>query len=266
MAGFTIFGANGWIGSALARHLAGKGHHVRGATRNDWPAAGQKLDNVIYAIGLTADFRGRPMQTAQAHVEMLLRVLERYSFESFLYLSSTRVYRGAQATTENAALLVNPTDPDDVYNVTKLAGESICLSQVQPRVRVVRISNVIGLGDRSNNFLPSIVAEARTKGRVLIRTSPDSEKDYLGLDDLLPLVEIVALEGKERLYNLASGRNVKHGEIAALVEQALGAAVSFADGAPTVSFPPIAVDRIRSEFGFAPSPFEQVFDRIARDQ
>jgi nucleoside-diphosphate-sugar epimerase len=262
MVSFTIFGAEGWIGSALALELASKGHQVRRVTRKTWPPPGQKLDNVVFAVGLTADFRGYPMQTAQAHVAALLDALERYRYDSFLYLSSTRVYRGAKETIENAALVVNPSDPDDVYNITKLAGESVCLSLADPHVRVARLSNVIGVGDHSGNFLSSVVSEAQATGRLIIMTSRESEKDYIGLSDILSLIESIALRGKYRLYNLASGRNVSHGEIAEMIIQTLRADVSFAENAAVITYPRIAIDRIRGEFGFTPSTFEKLFLEI----
>src|ERR1043166_5646069 len=94
---FTIFGAGGWIGSALARRLTSSGQEVRAVFRDNWPPGDEALGHVIYAIGLTADFRERPLATAQAHVGTLTRALEFSRFKSFLYLSSTRVYQGAAA-------------------------------------------------------------------------------------------------------------------------------------------------------------------------
>jgi nucleoside-diphosphate-sugar epimerase len=258
MATFTVFGAAGWIGASIVRNLASKGHEVQAATRTAWPEAGQHLSHVIFTIGLTADFRGRPIETARSHVGILLEALERYRYDSFLYFSSTRVYRGAAATTEDAALIVNPSDPDDGYNITKLAGESICLSLRDERVRVIRLSNVIGRGDLSNNFLSAVIAEARQTGRVLFRTSPNSEKDYIGLDDIVKLIEPIAIQARERLYNVASGRNVTHREIADLIVRELGADVAFSENAAKTAYPQISIDRIRREFSFAPVKFEDV--------
>ena len=258
MATFTVFGATGWIGASIVRNLAGKGHEVQAATRATWPGAGQHLGHAIFTIGLTADFRDRPIETARSHVGILLEALERYRYDLFLYFSSTRVYRGAAATTEDTALIVNPGDPDDSYNITKLAGESICLSLRDERVRVIRLLNVIGRGDRSNNFLSAVIAEARQTGRVLFQTAPNSEKDYIGLDDVLKLIEPIAIEAHERIYNVASGRNVTHREIADLIVHELGAEVAFSENAARTAYPQISIDRIRRQFGFAPVKFEDV--------
>jgi nucleoside-diphosphate-sugar epimerase len=263
---FTIFGTAGWIGSALARRLTSSGQEVRTVLRENWPAANEALGHVIYAIGLTADFRGRPLAAAEAHVAALVRALEYSRFESFLYLSSTRVYLGAAATVEETALSVRPADPDNLYNVTKLAGEAVCFALPSPNIRVVRLSNVVGLGDRSQNFLPSLLDEARRTGTVTIRSAPDSEKDYVALDDVTALLEVIALHGRHRIYNVASGRNVANRLIAELLRRHTGAEVTFASDPPRMSFPPIAIDRVTREFGTPPTSFESVFSKLVQER
>jgi nucleoside-diphosphate-sugar epimerase len=263
---FTIFGAGGWIGSALVRRLTNSGHQVRTVFRDNWPAANERLGHVIFAIGLTADFRERPLATAEAHVGTLTRALEYSRFESFLYLSSTRVYLGAAATSEETILSVRPVDPDNLYNVTKVAGEAVCLALPAPTIRVARLSNVVGVDDRSQNFLPAVLAEARRTGKVTIRRAADSEKDYVALDDATALLEAITLHGKHRIYNVGSGRNVTNQLIAQLLHGHTGAEVTFAPGAPRVSFPPITIDRVAHEFGAPPTPFESVFSELVQER
>jgi nucleoside-diphosphate-sugar epimerase len=104
---FTILGAGGFIGSALVAWLESRDRLVHAVTRAALPAllaARQPCDHVIDCIGLTGDFRSRPTDTAHAHVGLVARCLSELRFESFLLLSSTRVYRRAEATDEDAAL------------------------------------------------------------------------------------------------------------------------------------------------------------------
>lgn len=265
MASFTIFGAGGWIGSALVQRLKSSGHAVQALRRNEWPSDGASLGHVIYAIGLTADFRSRPLETAEAHVTVLTQVLRRYKFDSLLYLSTTRVYRNAMETNESAALQVRPSDPDDVYNITKLAGEALCLSLPSPTTRVVRLSNVIGAGAQSDSFLASVMRDAG-KGAVTIGGAPDSEKDYVALSDVTQLCEAIAIGGRQRLYNVAAGRNISHRAIADLVARHTGATVTFAPNAPKQLFPPIAIDLIQREFNSKPLAFEAAFAQTFQPQ
>jgi nucleoside-diphosphate-sugar epimerase len=257
VAKFTIFGAAGFIGSHLSASLERAGHDVASIGRNDFPTAGRSLGHVIYCIGLTADFRERPVATVDAHVCVLADVLASYRFESFLYLSSARVYAGTNDTREDAALLVRPELPDHIYNLSKLTGEALCLAQAEPSVRVARISNVVGRADPAVNFLPSLLAEARREGKVVVRTSKQSSKDYIDIRDVCAVLERIALGGKSRLYNVASGVNTSNETIAAAIARGCAAHVEFAGGAPTNQFPPIDISRIRNEFMFCAIPFAQ---------
>ena len=87
---FTVLGSSGFIGSHVASLAATNGHDVVCPTRNA-NLAGRSLGHAIYCIGLTADFRTRPHETIHAHVSKLQEVLQTTTFDSLVYLSSTRV-------------------------------------------------------------------------------------------------------------------------------------------------------------------------------
>ena len=76
----TVLGAGGWIGSSLVASLRRQGRSVRPVNRAELPLWLSERDSqgpVIYAIGLTADFRQQPHATAEAHVCLLSQVLQR---------------------------------------------------------------------------------------------------------------------------------------------------------------------------------------------
>ncbi len=249
---FTIFGANGFIGSHLTRHLQSTGRVVTPALRGEWTAANRDLGHVVFCVGVTADFRGRPLETLRAHVSALVQLLEVGTFESLLYLSSTRVYQGGRATTEDTELRVNPNDPSDLYNISKLAGEAACLALRRPTVRVARLSNVYGPDALSKNFLPSVIRDALRQGKVELGTAVSSCKDYVAIDDVVGGLTDIALRGSKRLYNLASGQNVTHGEILERLVQLTGCKVEVRPGSPATTFPEIDVTRMRDEFDYRP--------------
>lgn len=250
MSRFTIFGANGFIGARLCERLASRGKEVLAVTRGNWPAPGSDLGHVIFTVGMTADFRTKPFETVEAQVTTLARALHDYRFESFLALSSTRVYRGAARTEEGVRLSVSPDNPDDLYNATKLAGEALCLALPNPTVRVARLSNIYGFPGPSQSFLASVIEEAMRTGAVTFRTGPGSVKDYLNVSAAVTALLKIAEAGTARLYNVAAGVNVSNGEIAAALES-IGIRTHFEPGAPEPNFPVIDTRRIRAEFGFS---------------
>jgi nucleoside-diphosphate-sugar epimerase len=209
---------------------------------------------VIYAIGVTGDFRSRALDTVQAHVCALAPVLRHASFESLLYLSSTRVYGALPRGTEEAVLQVDPQDPSDLYNLSKLMGESMCLCSGRSGVRIARLSNVVGAEDGdSANFLPSLLREARA-GCITLRTDPASAKDYIHIDDVVDLLPRIAMQGRQTMYNVASGEQLTHRQWVDHLVAGTGCTVQVQAQAPLLRFAPVDTTRIRAEFGFAPRP------------
>lgn len=250
---FTVLGASGFIGRELVQALKVRGSSVFAPTRNkcgllDIEALREcELGHVFYCIGLTADFRQRPLDTIEAHVCLLQKFLQNCHFDSFTYLSSTRVYQGAASTCELEELLVKPLDPDHLYNLSKLAGESLCLHSGHNNIRIVRLSNVYGVNG-SNNFLSNVLREAAKTGRVTFHSTPTSAKDYVALEDVVNCLPDIGTLGKQRIYNLASGRNVSNAEIVKVLEES-GVQVKFARDAKEWKFPPIDIARFVNEFG-----------------
>lgn len=262
---FTVIGAGGFIGGHLVAHLRRLGHVCDGFGREFIPTSDRDYGHVVYAAGVTADFRQKPLETIEAHVCGLKRLLERGRFASLLYLSSTRVYQGNCSTDEAAALTVSPINPSDLYNLSKLAGECLCLTGTPATVRVARLANVIDPKFAPETFLGALVAEALARGSVLFQTSPDSAKDFVALDDVLDLLHNIALSGTGRIYNVASGKNISNTRIAAILEAELRCTVRFADAAPAIAFTPIKTARVKSEFAFSPRSSEEVLRQALRN-
>ncbi len=260
---FTIFGAPGFIGSHLTAYLKQAGHEVTALGRGNAPPKNTGLGHAIFCIGLTADFRGRLVETARAHVCSLAELIQDYQFESFLYLSSTRVYGGVESGNEESALTVRP-DADNLYNLSKLTGEALCLGQSNVEFRVARLSNVIGRGSAPTNFLQAVIHEARQKGTVTLHTSAESAKDYIDIHDVCGALEFIALKGRQRLYNVASGISTSNREVASCIQRHLSASVAYASGARTVTFPSIDISRLGGEFAFSPISFEESCIRLIR--
>lgn len=247
MARFTILGAGGFIGSSLCGYLRQRGHDVIAPLRDaDLPP---DAGHVIFAIGLTADFRTRPFATAEAHVGRLADVMQQGSFESFLYLSSTRVYQGAAATHETTPLTVSPLNPGHLYNLTKLAGEALVLNCGKQNTRVVRLSNIVGPGEaQRDTFLGSLCREA-AMGSIRLHSHATSAKDYLWIDEAVPLIEAICLHAKENIYNLASGFQLTHEDWTTSIASATAASLETDPNAPDAGFPPIDITRLSAEFG-----------------
>jgi nucleoside-diphosphate-sugar epimerase len=258
----TILGSAGFIGSALLASMRRADEEVFAPLRNDPAIFERDLGDVIYAIGLTADFRQRPFDTVKAHVSVLTDILERAAFRSLTYLSSTRVYSGLQTTLTHQPLSVEPSSPSHLYNLTKLTGESICLHCGHPAMRVVRLSNVVGVGPaESNNFIDSLVRDA-VKGHITLHSSPDFSKDYIQLEDVVDYLPKIVRYGNSRIYNLASGTNLTNEEWTKRLQALLGCNVTYRSDPTFNSFPRISISELQQEFSFSPRSALEVLPEL----
>lgn len=249
---FTVIGGKGFVGSAVVARLRADGHDVFVPERDDRPLSKRQLGHVIYAAGVTADFRSRPFDTMRAHVGFLAELLEHAGFDSLLYLSSARIYRHAEKAQEDSPIALRSEDPEDYYDLTKLAGEALCHASGRRNVRVARLANVIGRDFRSANFVFDLIRSACRDGRIELRSALDSEKDYVMVDDVADVLPKIALYGQHCCYNVAAGFNTSHARIVGAIAATTGASCAVVPGAPRIVSPPIDIRRLQTEFGFAP--------------
>jgi nucleoside-diphosphate-sugar epimerase len=249
---FTVLGASGFIGSHLTQHLRNSG--LECYLPDKWEKITDKnLGHVICCVGLTADFRLRPLEAIDAHVNYIVRILRWHSFDSLLYLSSTRVYSSYVIACEDDPIRVNPLNFEDVYNISKIMGESACFASGRKNVRVVRLSNVYGYDSKSMNFIFTLIRDAITNHKIILNSSLESQKDHVNVEDIARLLPEIALHGKQKLYNIASGENVSAGQITSEISRLTGCTIEISKHVTPIRFPRICVDRLQQEFTFTPS-------------
>lgn len=263
---FSIFGANGFLGKALVRYFRLQGHNVLEFDRNFEEAKLLNLGNVIFAAGVTSDFKQRPHDTMKCHVDVTSQLLQYYKFDSFLYLSSTRLYNNHKAGYETAEVNVKSHDLSDLYNISKLAGEAICFSHPSRDVKIARLSNIVCNRFASNNFVDKLINDSFETGKIEFSSGPNTEKDYLTLEDALYLIERIVQGGEHRIYNVASGENISHQTLLRLIKNKIaveGHFPSIVNDEPRFL---INISRIKEEFGFIPTDVAGYIKRGIDDQ
>lgn len=255
----TVLGASGFIGRHLLSRLQAEGVACAAPPRQDTTLLQRPLGHVIYAIGLTSDFRSRPLETVEAHVCLLRDLLAQGDFDSLTYLSSTRVYAGAADTRESATLSVNPNDASDLYNLSKLMGESLCLHGGRSGARVARLSNIVGLRDTPDSFIDQLLEEGARDGHITLRTALSSRKDYLYIDDAVSQILAIARSDATGIYNVAHGVGVENREIAACIQDQLGYPTTVAQNAPEWAFADVDVSRTQALCAIPPRAFSDYF-------
>ena len=255
---FTILGSSGFIGSNVSKTLKNKNFDCYTPDVRKESLDGKNLGNVIYSLGVS-DFRNKPLDTIEAHICILNKILKNCNFDSLLYISSGRMYYNVDSTLEENSLIGNPNMKNDLYNISKLQGESLCMSMNNPKIKIIRPSNVVGITAPSNLFIPSLIKEAVTTKKIILHSTLDSEKDYVYIDDLVQLIPKIISSNKFQVYNIASGYNISSNKIIDEIIHLTDCKLEIASDAKKFSSGQINIDRIKNEFNFEPT---RIIDKI----
>lgn len=263
---FTVLGASGFIGSRLVSYIRQLGHECFAPNKGDAAIFAEELGHVIYCIGLTADFQHRPFDTVQAHVCRLAEVSQKAHFSSLLYLSSTRLYDTLSGVcSEEVDLVLNPHNPRHLYDLSKAMGESLCLVQPNPAIRVARLACVYDRELKSELFVSGLIRQAIGQASLGIDTSSNYQRDYILVDDVVALLARIAAGGRHRMYNLASGVNVSNADLLQVVGRETGCDIRVNERAGTGYAPVVDISRIRDEFDFSPQLLLDDIPRIVAE-
>lgn len=255
----SVIGGRGFIGKALCEYLVDQGCDVYAPARGSLEKPLIGWGRVVWAAGLTANFRQMPIETVQSHVSDLANLLHTGGLNGLVYLSSTRVYQRSAKTSEKTPLPCLSTDPSDLYNLSKLMGESLSLNAGVEAVKIARLSNVIGPHEaRRATFLGALCREAQN-GEIELQSAPDSCKDYLWINDAVAYLGALTLDDQIGVFNIASGKQTKHMEWVNAIAGEVSAEIKFDTNAPSGGFAPINVQKLHAIYGPAQTnPIEKV--------
>lgn len=261
---FTVLGGKGFIGSQLIECLKEYGYQVYAPNQITPEVLKTKHGHLVYSIGLTTDFRKRPLDTMHAHVCILRDILEHAEFDSLTYLSSTRVYHGSGSTNESASLRVDTENPEDLYNISKLAGESLCIHSGRPNVKIARLSNIVGYRKDSDLFINQLLDEIVVNKVLTLKSSLSSEKDYLSIDDAVSAIISLSSSTATGCFNVASGNNISNQTIIDYLKESFDFDLKILDNAPIIEYMPIEISKIKSTLSFKPAQFASYFPQFIR--
>ncbi len=246
----TVLGATGFIGSKLLNAISQRGLDFYAPERNE-NLSGKDLGNIIYCIGLTADFRIKPFETVEAHICYLSEILKKAKFDSLTYLSSSRVYINSSEleVNEDSEIKIVINDPDELYTLSKLTGERICLSSGK-NTKIVRLSNVYGEDFNSKNFIFDLLNNVRKTAKIELNTTLNSAKDYISIESVTSLLVDISLRGNSGIYNVANGENITNEEILLIINKFYDFEYSVNLSAKQIIHPLISIDKIKQDFKY----------------
>jgi nucleoside-diphosphate-sugar epimerase len=261
----TVVGAAGFVGRRLKAKLETSGWEVFAPARGDKELFRRDLGVLFYCAGLTADYDARPFDTVEAHASLISELIRSASFERVVYTSSTRLYdgMGVANVAETQPLVLDPTDPRRVYDLSKALGENLTITRTGGRGAVARLSGVYHWGDEAPGFLSAWLIQAQAHRELTLESSPHVARDYIHLDDVVAaLIALGESPEPAGIVNVASGELVTNAEIAQVFEEE-GWHVSFSGQGRPLDPPNADVGKLKS-LGVSPEGVKDVVRRYLR--
>ena len=249
---FTIFG-QGFVGTNISIFLKKKKCKLFIPKKGKYKFK-KNLHNVIYCIG-NQNWLKDPKVTYDANLGLVPEIIFNNKFDSFTLLSTTRLYLGNSEgkTSENDPININSDDKNFFYNSLKIAAENLCLSLNNRNIKVVRMSNLFG--DNFTNqayLLPTWIRNSIKYKKIDIYISKNSTKDFIYVNDAFDVLLRIIKRGKHRLYNVASGKNIKLFKILEEIKKITNCKINYTHSSNVVKEPKINIKRIIKEFNFKP--------------
>ena len=246
---YTIFGHTGFIGSFFKNKLFKE--------KLILPKKGQlifkkNLGHIIYCIG-SDDWLNDSYNSYYANLGYLPEIINKNKYQSFTFLSSTRLYRNLKKTDEDCSLIINPTNLDNYYNIKKICAESFLLSQKNSKIKIIRLSNIYGVSPNSTLVIPTLIMNAINKKKIRILINKKSSKDFLSIEDAFTIILKIIKNGKRNLYNVGSGKNITLQQISQKISLYTNCKVIYRNQKKIIKEPIINISKIKKEFKFKPS-------------
>ena len=246
---FTVFGHSGFLGKNVVNYLIKNGFKYFLPPRNKYKFK-KNLNNVIFCIGSDNVFNN-PINAINANLKILIEVIENNRFDSFLFISSTRIYLGSKKTREIDEININPNNPTYLFNLLKLASENYCLSKKNKNIKIVRLSNLYGEYFKDQIYLlPTLLRNIKRNKKITITINKNSKKNYLDVNDAIPLFLKILKKSKYKIYNIASNRSYSLSYIIQNLKINKNFKIEYKNQKTRYDEPRINIDRVKKEFKF----------------
>lgn len=227
MSKILITGADGFIGTYVTKHLLAQGHDVIALTNSeklDMQSEGLTIvkadicdegfvEKVSQAIGrcrtvihLAADIHvpgdGRTIQTNCLGTYHVTELANELKADKLIYMSSVPVIGRPTVVpvTED-----HPLQPQTLYHITKLTGESIVNQVGRPEMSkiILRIPSPVGKGMRHNVFLYRIIEQCHKGQDILLYGSGGRVQNYIDVRDIAEAVSLSVEKEAEGVFLIA---------------------------------------------------------------
>jgi dTDP-glucose 4,6-dehydratase/UDP-glucuronate decarboxylase len=175
----------------------------------------EAFDCILHLAGYAQPsvFIADPLSTIKINSEVVIHLLKKLNpTGSFLFLSSSEVYRDSQSDLNNESTntSINTNHSRAPYILSKLMGESICfeeLSKSRKNIKVARLSMVYGPGIKKGDqrAVSQFFDQAIKFNNIKLIDQGKAQREYLYIADTLRALLNMIFFGKQTLYNIGAG-------------------------------------------------------------
>lgn len=237
-----VIGSTGFIGRHLVKRLIDDGWNVTGTSRSpskyfigksrykhfildvakkrDFKNIAEKFDcvfNVSVYIPSNRDLALEKQECLTVNsigTDNILHFVVESQIAFFVHSSSASVYGFPKRipVKEDDNLL-----PDNVYGVSKLAGEKLCDKYLRLHnlsIAILRYPSVYGKGCKQNTVLPIFVNKALNNEEIILNGDGSRSQDFVYVDDVISANVLAAGKKKTGIFNIGSGHSTTMVELA----------------------------------------------------
>ena len=270
----VILGAGGFIGSALQTFFHNQKINIVCPDSSQINLLDQKsieqLQNIyrrgdrLIILACLAPYRERGIEGHDKNLLIANHICNSISniITHITYLSSDAVYGSSNRVVFEG---LTPS-PDTTYGQMHLSRETI-FSKFGDRLAIVRPTMVVGAGDPHNAYGPNrFIRTALHDNEVTLFGEGEELRDYISLEDLIPIIAEISLLLKTGFWNVASGESYTFFEIASKILTYLPETqLKKVKREATLTHREFKSLRIRAELKYRPSNIMTVLDRYFED-
>jgi nucleoside-diphosphate-sugar epimerase len=101
-------------------------------------------------------------------------------------------------------------------------------------------------------LLPTLLRESKKNKEISININKNSKKNYISVNDVIPLIMKIINKGKYRIYNIASNKLYSLKFIAKCIKKNTNCKINYKNQNIKYDEPKININRIKKEFSFSP--------------
>ncbi len=227
-----VIGANGFVGKRIVAVLAAQGVKVLGVSRTGQSSGAiptcstetilRSPDHfdAVFLLAAVIPYQELERVTpalVASNILLPAQIVERFCDTRLVYASSVSVYG---TPCELPVTEEHPFVQPNAYGLSKAMGERMVAAHDD--AVSLRFSSIYGAGMTAPSFIPRLISQGRSAGRLTVFGDGSRRQDYLHVDDAVSMLLAAGASHQCGILNAVSGASASNRDVATLVAERMG--------------------------------------------